>query len=204
MSGTPKRRSVKPSRAASVATRRSHHSASSRPPARHQPEIAAIVGLEAVRRVKPRGPSALSRRGPKRVERLEVGAGAEGGLAGSGEDEDAGAVVGLEGAEVLQQPLGGRAVHGVAPLGAVDRQDGRGADALEASGLAVRRHAGAPRATSRRARRRPAPAALCAALRRSLRFSRRHWTRLMKATKSGKKAMRMNPALVTTLSLASP
>ena len=38
---------VKPRRS-SAATRRSHHSASSRPPARHQPEIAAIVGFEEV------------------------------------------------------------------------------------------------------------------------------------------------------------
>ncbi len=43
--------------------RRSHQSAISRPPARQKPEIAAIVGLEAVRRVKPIGPSALIRRG---------------------------------------------------------------------------------------------------------------------------------------------
>ncbi len=38
--------------------RRSHHSASSSPPARQNPEIAAIVGLEGVRRVNPIGPSA--------------------------------------------------------------------------------------------------------------------------------------------------
>ena len=57
MSGTPKRRSVKPSRAEPVAIRRSHQSASSSPPARHQPEIAATVGFEAVRRLKPSGPS---------------------------------------------------------------------------------------------------------------------------------------------------
>ncbi len=57
INGTPKRRSVNPSRALSVAIRRSHHSASSSPPARHQPETAAIVGFEARRRVKPSGPS---------------------------------------------------------------------------------------------------------------------------------------------------
>ena len=45
-----------------MAIRRSHHSASSRPPARQKPEIAAIVGLLGVRRVKPIGPSALIRR----------------------------------------------------------------------------------------------------------------------------------------------
>ena len=56
ISGTPKRRSVNPSLASAVATRRSHHSASSSPPAKHQPEIAAIVGFEARRRVNPSGP----------------------------------------------------------------------------------------------------------------------------------------------------
>ena len=65
ISGTPKRRSVNPSLASSVAMRRSHQSASSRPPARHQPEIAAIAGLGEIRRVKPSGPSSSSRRGAK-------------------------------------------------------------------------------------------------------------------------------------------
>ena len=65
ISGTPQRRSGKPSAAVGVATRRSHQRASSRPPARHQPEIAAIVGLEAIRRVKPSGPPSRSIRGPK-------------------------------------------------------------------------------------------------------------------------------------------
>src|SRR3954468_192034 len=64
ISGTPKRRSVKPSVDPSAAIRRSHQSASSLPPATHQPPIAAIVGLEAIRRVKPSGPSSLNRRGP--------------------------------------------------------------------------------------------------------------------------------------------
>ena len=77
ISGTPKRRSVKPKRALGVATRRSHHSASSKPPARHQPDTAAIVGFgekqageaeRALGHVEPRA---------QRVERLEVGAGAE-------------------------------------------------------------------------------------------------------------------------------
>ena len=45
ISGTPQRRSGKPSAESSVAIRRSHQSASSSPPARHQPEIAAIVGF---------------------------------------------------------------------------------------------------------------------------------------------------------------
>ena len=45
--------------------RRSHQSASSRPPASAYPEIAAIVGLVACRREIPSGPSALSRRPAK-------------------------------------------------------------------------------------------------------------------------------------------
>ena len=43
-SGTPQRRSGKPSAESCVAIRRSHQSASSSPPARHHPEIAAISG----------------------------------------------------------------------------------------------------------------------------------------------------------------
>ena len=60
ISGTPQRRSGKPSRAVSVPIRRSHQSASSRPPARAQPEIAAIAGFDGVRRVNPSGPSGRS------------------------------------------------------------------------------------------------------------------------------------------------
>jgi hypothetical protein len=63
MSGTPQRRSVQPNRASSVAIRRSHHSASSRPPAKHQRLIAAIVGFGGVRRVKPSGPPGSCSRG---------------------------------------------------------------------------------------------------------------------------------------------
>jgi PAS domain S-box-containing protein len=40
-----------------AAIRRSHQRAISRPPATHQPEIAAIVGFAVVRRVKPSGPA---------------------------------------------------------------------------------------------------------------------------------------------------
>ena len=96
ISGTPQRRSGKPSVEPSVAIRRSHHSASSRPPARHQPEIAAIVGLDGVRRVKPSGPSGVVEPSAERLDRLQVGAGAEGDAAGAGEHEHARVVVGLE------------------------------------------------------------------------------------------------------------
>ena len=60
ISGTPQRRSAQPKVEAGVATRRSHQSASSSPPARQWPEIAAIVGLGEARRVKPIGPPGAS------------------------------------------------------------------------------------------------------------------------------------------------
>ena len=69
------------------------------------------------------------------VERLEVGAGAEGLAAGAGEDEDARVGVGLEVVESAPKELGGRAVDGVAALGAIDRQHRRGADPLVANAL---------------------------------------------------------------------
>ena len=80
----------------SVAIRRSHHSASSSPPARHQPEIAAIVGLDGVSRVKPSGPPSQLHARPEALDALQVGAGAEGDAAGAGEDHHARVVVGLE------------------------------------------------------------------------------------------------------------
>ena len=64
-SGTPQRRSGKPSADSWVAIRRSHHSASSSPPARHQPEIAAIVGFGEITRLIPSGPRGSSSRGAK-------------------------------------------------------------------------------------------------------------------------------------------
>ena len=96
ISGTPQRRSGKPSVESLVTIRRSHHSASSSPPARHQPEIAAIVGFDGVSRVKPNGPASLDRRGPNDLDRLEVGARAEGDAPGAGDDEHPRVVVGLE------------------------------------------------------------------------------------------------------------
>ena len=129
ISGTPQRRSGKPSVEPSVAIRRSHHSASSSPPARHQPQIAAIVGLDGVSRVKPNGPSGAVEPRGEALDRLEVGARAEGDAAGAGDDEHARVVVGLEGRKRLQQLVGRRPVDRVAALLAVDGQDG-GADAL--------------------------------------------------------------------------
>ena len=66
-SGTPKRRQNTPKTASSAATRRSHQSASSMPPATAYPSTAAITGLDSVRRVGPIGPgpwSGMGRRSP--------------------------------------------------------------------------------------------------------------------------------------------
>ena len=58
--GTPQRRSKRPKVDCGVAIRMSHQSASSTPPARHQPSTAAIAGLAGVSRVGPIGPSGWS------------------------------------------------------------------------------------------------------------------------------------------------
>src|SRR5262249_32332852 len=57
MSGTPHLRQKTPKVASSSTTRRSHQSASSRPPATAYPETAAITGLSRSRRVGPIAPS---------------------------------------------------------------------------------------------------------------------------------------------------
>src|SRR6185437_13518927 len=62
ISGTPQRRQNTPNFAVSDATRRSHHSASSSPPATAYPSTAAITGLESKCRVGPIGPGASSRK----------------------------------------------------------------------------------------------------------------------------------------------
>jgi hypothetical protein len=58
--GTPKRRQYTPSVALRAATRMSHHSASSRPPATAGPSMAAITGFDSFMRVGPMGPSPSS------------------------------------------------------------------------------------------------------------------------------------------------
>ena len=60
MSGTPQRRQKTPNTASASTTRRSHHRASSRPPATACPATAAITGFESDRRVGPIGPSAAT------------------------------------------------------------------------------------------------------------------------------------------------
>ena len=59
-SGTPNRRQYTPSTASAAATRRSHHKASSIPPATAYPSIAAITGLPSRSRVGPIGPGPSS------------------------------------------------------------------------------------------------------------------------------------------------
>ena len=123
--GTPKRRQNTPKTASSAATRRSHHRASSRPPATAWPSTAAITGLVRVIRVGPIGPgpwSGIGRRSPV-GHRLEVGPGAE-GATGAGQHGHTGRLVGLEGLEGLPQGHGRRRVDGVAHLGPVDGHDG--------------------------------------------------------------------------------
>ena len=151
ISGTPKRRSVKPRPAVSVAIRRSHHSASSRPPARHQPEIAATVGFDGVSRLNPIGPSGRAATASSTSEvslrarlghRLQVGAGAERLWALAGEHQHPRLLVALELAEAVEQQRGGLDVDGIAPLAPVDRQDGGGPRPLVAN---LGRHQ--PRAT---------------------------------------------------------
>ena len=67
ISGTPHRRQNTPNTAPSSATRRSHHSASSSPPATAYPATAAITGLPSRIRVGPIGPS------PSGATRLPAG-----------------------------------------------------------------------------------------------------------------------------------
>ena len=80
-------------RADAPATRRSHHAASSTPPATHQPSIAAITGLPSCRRV---GPERAAVAQPREV--AQVGAGRE-RLLVAGEHRHAQRVVGVEGQE---------------------------------------------------------------------------------------------------------
>ena len=80
-------------RADAPATRRSHHAASSTPPATHQPSIAAITGLVSCRRV---GPERTAVAQPREV--AQVGAGRE-RLLVAGEHRHAQRVVGVEGQE---------------------------------------------------------------------------------------------------------
>jgi hypothetical protein len=95
--------------------------------------MAAIAGLVRAQRVIPRGASRVVEAPRERRDLLQVGARAEAHVAGAGEDEHARRVVGLEGVEAFAQALGGHPVDGVAPVWAVDGQDGGRADPLVAN-----------------------------------------------------------------------
>ena len=130
ISGTPKRRSVKPSLASSVAIRRSHQSASSRPageaPARDRGD--RRLGRDQAREAE-RAVLELEARA-EALDRLEVGAGAEGKLARAGDTSTRASSSATKRAVALGQQLGGRTVDRVAALLAVDREHRRGAAAL--------------------------------------------------------------------------
>ena len=100
MSGTPQRRSRHPKRAPSPHTRRSHHAASSNPPATHQPSMAAMTGFDSGSRVGPSGPlsrgGGAGRAGWRRRENAGVVAGEHGDPADG---------VGVEGEELVVEPL---------------------------------------------------------------------------------------------------
>ena len=196
ISGTPQRRSGKPSAQSSArcAGRTTGRARARR--RRTSREIAAIVGLGGVRRVKPSGPP--GGRG-ERVERLEVGAGAEGRVARAGEHHHARLVVGDEALVGLQQRHRRWA-----------RRRRCAARVGRSSGSRPRRVARS-RPTGRRGARPPPPRrsaraarAFVAALRRSLRLSRRHCRTLITKMKSGKKAISANPKLTTCRSSRRP
>ena len=105
---------------------RSHHKASSNPPATAAPSIAAITGLLSLSRDGPIGPKSPSRstgRTSPSCERLEVGAGAE-GAARPGQDRDVEILVRVEPPEGVVERPRGREIDGVAPLGPLDRHHG--------------------------------------------------------------------------------
>ena len=117
ISGTPHRRQKTPNVASSAATRRSHQSASSRPPATAYPSTAAITGLLRRRRVGPIGPS------PSGSTRLSIAfrsAPAQKVPPAPVSTATLWAAVGLERAERRGERVGRGAVDGVAGLGPVE------------------------------------------------------------------------------------
>ncbi len=121
ISGTPKRRQKTPSTASRSATRRSHHSASSSPPATAWPLIAAITGLDEPHpgrshRTVAVGGDAVAVRA---ADRVQVRARAE-RPARSPQDGDRRLGIRVERAERIGERRGGRPVDGVAPLRPVE------------------------------------------------------------------------------------
>ena len=134
ISGTPQRRSGKPSVESSrgdpqVAPQRQLEPAGQAP--------AGDRGDRRLRRDHAREAERAARVVQARAEaldRLQVGAGAERHAAGAGEDQHARVVVGLEAVVGVGDQLGGGPVDRVAPLLAVDRDERRGAAALVGHG----------------------------------------------------------------------
>ena len=112
-----------------MAIRRSHQSASSTPPARHQPSTAAIAGFDGVSRVGPIGPSGWS---TSRSIALRSAPAQKASPPAPVRTRTRALVVGLEVAQALAEQLGRGRVDRVAALGPVDRQHRGGADPLVA------------------------------------------------------------------------
>ena len=91
---------------------------------------------------------AAGRVGVERLDRLQVGAGAERLVARAREDEDRGVIVGLEAVEGVEQGLRRVAVDGVVPLRPVDRDERRRLAALVVDHQPPRTSARARRAFS--------------------------------------------------------
>ena len=107
-------------------------------------EIAAIVGFG--RGEAGEAERAAGRVGVERLERLQVGAGAEGPLTRAGEDEHVGVVVVVKRSKASSSALRGRAVDRVVALGPVDGDERGWAVALVADHQPPRRSARAVRA----------------------------------------------------------
>ena len=119
--------------------RRSHHSAISSPPARHQPDTAAIVGFDGMRREKPSGPPGPSAAGRTcRCALRSAPAQNATSPAPVMTSTRASSSASKRSTPVGEQ-LGGGAVHRVAALLAVDREHRGGPAPLVADGLAHRR-----------------------------------------------------------------
>src|SRR4051812_7312140 len=128
----------------------------------------------------------------ERLDRLQVGPGAERDAARAGEDQDARVVILDELLVAGLEQVGGRPVHGVAPLLAVDREDCGGATALVVDGhLTVGPY-------------QPTRWRILAALWASLRFSSALWITVPTMIVSTKKSRTPKQKKVTVLSFVSP
>ena len=112
-----------------VAMRRSHHSASSRPPARHQPRSRRSSAWTGCRRVKPSGPSGASPR-PSVSSALRSAPAQKASSPAPVRTRTRASSSASKRSIALAQQLRRRPVDGVAALGPVDRQDSRGAVAF--------------------------------------------------------------------------